>query len=344
MSAQTHLRQLGKDGPLVSALGTGLMGLSVFYGAVPSDEERFKFLDRAVEIGATFWDTAALYGDSEVLIGRWFKRSGKRNEVFLSSKFGIVMDPPMVFSYRSTGSYAKESCAKSLERLQTDYIDLFYLHHPNPETPIEETMRALAELKAEGKIKHIGLSNCSSSTIRRAVKIAPVAAVQIEYSPFVLEAENEASTNVLATCRELGIAVICYSPLGRGILTGAFSTKESLSDPKDGRAASLPWFSDGNREANAKIVEEFKQIADRHNCTTSQLSLAWLLKQGDNIIPNPGTKSIERLEENRAALDINLTDDHEKEIRAFLENAKIAGKSRPDKYKDAGWMDTKEEE
>jgi len=207
-----------------------------------------------------------------------------------------------------------------------------YAHRLNPETPVEKTMRAVAELKAyvfflqfcvqltsfrEGKIKHIGLCEVSSTTLRRAYKIAPVAAVQQEYSQFQLDIEQEYSTNLLSTCRGLGVSVVCYSPLGRGLLTGAFTTKESVSSPDDMRGAFFPRFTEENIAANVELVNRFKVLADKKQCSTSQLALAWLLKQGENIIPIPGTKRIKWLEENWGALDVELTEDEEKEIREF---------------------------
>lgn len=178
---------------------------------------------------------------------------------------------------------------------------------------------------SEGKIKHIGLSEVSSATLRRACKIAPVAAVQVEYSPFTRDIEYDVGKNILATCRELGVAVVCYSPLGRGLLTGAFTSTEAISGAGDGRAAQFPRFSGSNLESNAKIVDQFKKFADRKGCTQSQLAIAWVLKQGHDVFPIPGTKRIEKLDENWAALDVELSDDEEAEIRAFVEKNEMAG-------------------
>ncbi|KAE9375936.1 Aldo/keto reductase [Stipitochalara longipes BDJ] len=341
MSPKTvPLRKLGKGGPSVPALGFGLMGMSFAYGTIPSDEDRFKVLDRAVELGATFWDSADLYGDSEELIGKWFKRTGKREQIFIATKFGFIkgMNPS---AFDSSAAYCKEACEKSLEKLGIDYIDLYYLHRPNPDTPIEETMRALVELKVEGKIKHIGLSNVTSNTLRRAYKIAPVAAVQTEYSPFVLDIESASDTDLLATCRELGVAVVCYAPLGRGLLTTTFGSGEYGTDKADMRPAHLPRFMEKNRAANMKLVNQFKELAEKKGCTTAQLSLAWLLKQGDDIIPIPGTKTIKYLEENWEALNVHLIDDEELEIRKFVEGAEVAGGRAPASV--TVLIDTKEE-
>ncbi|KAF2878481.1 NADP-dependent oxidoreductase domain-containing protein [Massariosphaeria phaeospora] len=344
MSASGRIphHRLGKNGPTVPALGLGLMSLCGAYGPKPSDEERFKFLDRAVELGATFWDAADIYGDVEELLGKWFARTGKRSEIFLATKFGVIMKDKTFKGMDSTAENCKKSCEASLKKLGTDYIDLYFAHMLNPATPVEETMRALAELQAEGKIKHIALSSVSSNTLRRACKIARVAAVQLEYSPFVLDIEGPAGKDLLATCRELGIAVIPFSPLGHGILTGTFTTAESLSSPGDIRSRMFPRFMEGNLEGNAKIVEKFKAIADKKGCSTSQLSLAWLLKQGEDIIPIPGTKTIKWLEENWRALDVKLTDQEEREVREFVGSVEMLG-HKPEAAKRFGYVDTKEE-
>ncbi|KAF3388000.1 Aldo-keto reductase yakc [NADP] [Talaromyces pinophilus] len=318
-------RKLGKNGPDVPAMGLGLMGLSGVYGSAPDEEGRFKILDRAAEIGSTFWDTADMYGDTEELVGKWFQRTGKRDEIFLASKFGIMMEGYQFKGINSSADYCRQQCEASLKRLKTDWIDLYYCHRVNPETPIEETMRALAQLQAEGKIKHIGLSEAGSDTLRRAVQIAPVAAVQMEYSPFVRDIEQESSSQVLQTCRELGIAVVCYSPLARGLLTGRYTTPESLSDNGDQRGRWFPWFQPENFSKNVSIVNQFKTFADKKGCTPSQLALAWLLHQGPDIIPNPGTKSIKYLEQNVDALAIELTEEETIGIRKFLENNELAG-------------------
>jgi aryl-alcohol dehydrogenase-like predicted oxidoreductase len=324
-------------------MGFGLMGLSyTTYGSVPSDEERFAILDRAYELGSTFWDSADLYGDSEELVGRWFKRTGKRSEIFLASKFGFVKGSKTL-ELDSSAEYCKKACAESLRILDIDYIDLYYLHHANPETPIEETMRALAELQAEGKIKHIGLSAVSSTTLRRAVKIAPVACVQVEYSPFVLDAENDNGTNLLATCRELGVTLVAATPLGRGIFTSAFADGTNTTDEKDMRPKVMPRFQGENREANLKLLGQFKALAEKKGCTLAQLSLAWLMKQGSDVIPIPGTKKMKYLEENWAALDVNLTDEDEKEVRDFMATREIAGHYMPERFAHYMYRDTKEE-
>ncbi|KAF2470427.1 putative aldo/keto reductase [Lindgomyces ingoldianus] len=338
------LRKLGKNGPNIPALGLGLMGMSAgIYGTPPNDEERFKLLDRAAELGETFWDTADIYGGNEELLGKWFKHSGKRDSIFLATKFGILMDGMQFKGINSSSEYCRQQCEASLKKLGTDRIDLYFAHRVHPETPIEETMRALSKLKAEGKIKHIGLCEVSSATLRRAYKIAPVAAVQMEYSPFVLEIERESGTNLLDTCRELGVAIVCSSPLGRGLLTGAFMNRESITGADDIRGSYFPWFSEEHMDANAKLVSQFKAFADKKGCTPTQLAIAWILKQGDDFFPIPGTKKIRYLEQNWGSLDINLSDNEEAEIRKFVDSAEVSGYRSTPGSQAFAFVDTKEE-
>lgn len=205
-------------------------------------------------------------------------------------------------------------------------------------------MRALLELKAEGKIKHIGLCGVSSATLRRAHAISRVSVIQVEYSPFVREIEGDEGSNLMATCRELGIAIVCSSPLGRGLLTGTLTNRESVSGEGDYRGGIFPWFSEENIEANVKLVSQFKAMAERKGCTSSQLALAWLLKQGKDVIPIPGTKKIKYLEENWGALNVDLSDADEKEIREFLEDAELKGYRSVDASKKFSYVDTKEGE
>ncbi|KAB5576625.1 putative aldo-keto reductase [Coniochaeta sp. 2T2.1] len=279
---------------------------------VPSDELRFAILDRAVELGETIWDVADLYGDGEELLGRWFKRSGKRDQIFLATKFGFIKGSK-TFETDSSGSYCKKCCEESLKRLQIESIDLY----PSI-LPFIRTLILTNCLLSEGKIKHIGLSSVSSATLRRACKIAPVAAVQTEYSVFDRRIEGPSGTNLLATCRELGIAIVCATPLGRGLITGDFAAGQSVGE-KDNRAAVMPRFQRDNREKNAELVRQFKGLADKKGCTVTQLALAWLLKQGNDIIPIPGTKRIEYLEQNWGALQVALSDEDEVEIRKGYE-------------------------
>ncbi|KAI0018116.1 aldo/keto reductase [Xylariomycetidae sp. FL0641] len=347
VSKPVKLRQLGKDGPMVPALGFGLMGMShQVYGALPSDEEKFALLDRALELGATFWDTSDHYGDGEALLGRWFRRTGKREHIFLASKFGYVKGSSSL-EVDSSAAYCKAACAASLKALGTDSIDLYYAHNINPETPIEETMRALAELQAEGKIKHIGLCGATSATLRRAVAVAPVAAVQAEYSCFTRDLEGPASTDLLATCRALGVGVVASSPLGRGLLTATFGAGAPLSSGGTDVRPRLPRFQAENAAHNAAAVARLRELADGRrgggDCTVAQLALAWLLRQGDDVVAIPGTKKIRYLEENWAALGIQLSDAEEREVRALAEQAQVAGGIAPPRFMGYLYRDTKEE-
>ncbi|KAK5693830.1 hypothetical protein LTR17_024981 [Elasticomyces elasticus] len=353
----THLQALGKNGPLLPALSFGLMNLSLAsYGKLDDDEHRFKVLDRVFEVGATFWDTAKyehlragfilMYGDSEELVGKWFKRDpARREKIFLADKFGIKYNPknPIDIKFDSSPEYCREACEKSLERLGTGYIDLYYVHHITPEVPIEATMRTLVELKNEGKIRYIGLSNITSATIRRAHKIHPISAIQQEYNPFTLDVEKESSTHLLKTCRELGISLVCYSPLGRGLLTTTFAEGNIGNDAKDMRSKVFPRFSEENRAANRKVAEDFGKLAEKKGCNASQLALAWLLKQGEDVFPNPGTKSIKHFEENWAALNVQLSEEEEREIRRFVESTEVVGGRLPEAFSHIPG-DTKEEE
>ncbi|KAI2607969.1 putative aldo-keto reductase [Hypoxylon sp. NC1633] len=335
------LRQLGKNGPLVPAIGFGLMGLSAgHYGDVPDDEERFKILDRAFELGETFWDTSDLYGDNEQLLAKWFKRTGKRNQIFLATKYGYVKGSK-TYDTDSSYEYTKKACDENLKALGVDSIDLYYIHSVNPEVPIEETMRALKELQEEGKIKYIGLSTVNSATLRRAVKIAPVAAVQTMYSVFSRQIEGPAGTDLLATCRELGVAVVIATPLGRGLITPEFGAGSPQFDDSDVRPKALPHFQDENREHNVRVVAGFRALADKKGCSVSQLALAWLLKQGDDILPIPGTKRIAYLEQNWAALDVVLSDAEDKEIRDFADANEMAGGDLPKGLESRLFRDTK---
>ncbi|KAI0386446.1 putative aldo-keto reductase [Hypomontagnella monticulosa] len=342
MPAKPVLHPLGENGPLVPSLGFGLMGLTYHvYGSTSSDEERFKVLDRAFELGETFWDTADLYGDGEELVGKWFKRTGKRDQIFLASKYGFVKGSKTL-EVDSSYEYTKKACDESLKALGISSIDLYYVHSVNPDTPIEETMRALRELQDEGKIKHIGLSMVSSTTLRRAVKIAPIAAVQTEYSVFNRGIEGAAGTHLLAACRELGVAVVVATPLGRGILTADFSQNTNSFEETDMRPRALPHFQGENLDRNVAVVAGFRAFAEKKGCTLPQLALAWLLKQGDDIFPIPGTRKIKYLEDNWGALDVVLSDEEEREIRDFFDSNGIVGNSVPAGFEGHIFRDTKE--
>lgn len=313
---------LGRNGPQVPALGFGLMGLSSFYGVPTPDEERFKLLDRVHELGCTHWDSAALYGDSEELLGRWFQRTGKRKEIFLATKFGNHVTPDGGREIRNDREYIRMAVAQSLRRLRTDYIDLLYCHRFSGKTPVEEIVATMKEFVDSGKVKYLGLSECGADTLRRACKVHQIHAYQIEYSPFSMDIENP-ETNLLRTCRELGIATVAYSPLGRGMLTGQYQSIDDF-DENDFRR-SIPRFSKDNFSRNLRLVDTLKAVADKKGCTSGQLSLAWLMNQGDDIFPIPGTKRIKYLEENMDALNVSLTLEEDKQIRHAIERAEVYG-------------------
>jgi len=301
-------RTLGANGPKVSAIGLGCMGMSEFYGAT-DETESLATLDRALELGINFLDTADVYGPfkNEELLGRFLK--GKRDRVVLATKFGILRgSDPLKRGVNGRPEYVKSSCEASLQRLGTDYIDLYYQHRVDPNTPIEETVGALADLVKAGKIRHIGLSEAGPETIRRAQGVYRITALQTEYSLFSREPEQV----ILPTTRELGLAFVAYSPLGRGYLSGNIQKLEDLEEG-DWRRTS-PRFSQETIDANLKLVDRVKQIAGKKKITPSQLALAWLLAQGDDIIPIPGTKRRKYLEENAAAVDTTLSRQEIEEI------------------------------
>ncbi|KAI9680535.1 MAG: hypothetical protein M1817_003975 [Caeruleum heppii] len=335
--AQLPTRPLGKNGPRVPVLGFGAMGLSWGYGDPEPDEARFKVLDRAVELGETFWDSADIYADSEDLLGKWFKRTGKRDQIFLATKFANVPMPDGKLAVRSDPEHVRTACEKSLKRLDLPHIDLYYCHRVDRKTPIEKTVEAMAQLKSEGKIKYLGLSEVSSETLRRAHAVHPISAVQIEYSPFALDIE-EPQIALLQTCRELGVAVVAYSPLGRGMLTGQLKSSDDM-EPNDWRRTA-PRFSPENFPKNLKLVEDFKTIAAKKGCTPGQLTLAWLLAQGDDVFPIPGTKKMKYLEENVGAVKIKLSAAEEREIRKAIEGAQVHGARYPEAMAASLFADT----
>ncbi|OJT15659.1 Aldo-keto reductase yakc [NADP(+)] [Trametes pubescens] len=294
----------------VTAIGYGAMGIAAIYGDKLTEEERFKVLDTLYELGCTNWDTADIYADSEDLIGKWFKRTGKRNEIFLASKFGIAPEPGKVVS--GDPAYVRKSIEKSLKRLGVDFIDLYYLHRADPTVPIELTVRAMAELVKQGKVKHLGLSEISAETLRRAHAVHPIAAIQVEYSPFTLDIEDE-KIGLLKTARELGVTVIAYSPLGRGLITGRYRSPDDLA-PDDWRR-SVPRYSKENFPNIVKLADSLGALGKKYNATAGQVALAWLLAQGDDIIPIPGTTKIANLKENLGALSIKLTPEDVEEVR-----------------------------
>ncbi|EDR07009.1 uncharacterized protein LACBIDRAFT_236166 [Laccaria bicolor S238N-H82] len=310
-----HTRKIGND--VVSPIGFGLMALSAFYGATEKDEDRFKVLDAALEEGCTFWDTADVYGDSEELLGKWFKESGNREKIFLATKFGTVGTPERMIN--GEPEYVKVAVQGSLKKLRIDTIDLYYLHRADPIVPIEITVGAMAELVKEGKVKYLGLSEVSSETLRRAYAVHPIAAVQVEYSPFTLDIEDD-KIALLKTCRELGVTVVAYSPLGRGMLTGRFKSIDELDD--DDFRKAIPRYRD-NFPNILKLVDGLREIGKKYGATAGQISLAWLLAQGDDIIPIPGTKGIKYLKENIAASKVNLSLEDVGEVRAIAKKADV---------------------
>ncbi|HEX6711350.1 MAG TPA: aldo/keto reductase [Rubrobacter sp.] len=313
-------RNLGSEGLVVSELGLGCMGMSEFYGTGDEDES-VATIHRAIELGITFLDTADMYGPftNEKLVGKAI--SGRRDQVVLATKFGNERSEDGArLGINGTPEYVRRACHASLERLGVDHIDLYYQHRVDPDTPIEETVGAMKELVEAGKVRYLGLSEAATGTIRRAHAVHPISALQSEYSLFTRDVEDE----VLPTVRELGIGFVPYSPLGRGFLTGRWRSIEDMPED-DTRSARFPRFAEENFKKNVELADKVREVADEKEVTPGQLALAWLLAQGDDIVPIPGTKRRKYLEENAGAAHVKLTEEDLARIEEAMPRGSAAG-------------------
>ncbi len=313
-------RNLGSEGLAVSELGLGCMGMSEFYGTTDEDES-IATIRRAIELGVTFLDTADMYGPftNERLVGKAIE--DRREEVQLATKFGNVRgEDGSSQGVRGDAAYVRECCDASLQRLGVDHIDLYYQHRVDPETPIEETVGAMKELVEAGKVRYLGLSEAGVETIRKAHAVHPISALQSEYSLFTRDVEDE----VLPALRELGIGFVPYSPLGRGFLTGRFKSIEDMPE-EDTRSARFPRFAEENFKKNVELADRVREVADEKGVTPGQLALAWLLAQGEDIVPIPGTKRRKYLEENAGASGVELTGQDLRRIEEAMPRGSAAG-------------------